>query len=136
MIIQGQIFQNQPWVQLKISGYHGSQDIWFRIDTGFDGELSLPVNLAIPLGLALVGESQYSVAGGGTSMPFKFVASIQWGSKSKLASIDVDRGATPLLGMNMLRDYVLIADFKKNTLMISEPEIAPVPPETTSGAQT
>lgn len=122
MNIQGIIHQNQLWVQLKVSGYHNSKDIWFRIDTGFDGELSLPVNLAIPLGLALVGESSYNIAGGGVSSPFRFVASIQWGSKSKLASIDVDRGQTPLLGMNLLVDYLLLVDFKQKTLLIREPE--------------
>lgn len=120
MNIQGIIHDNKLWVPIKISGYHGSKDIWFRIDTGFDGELSLPVQLAIPLGLALVGESEYSIAGGGKYTPFKFVASIQWGSLNKLASIDVDKGETPLLGMSLLIDHTLFVDFKKRILVIQE----------------
>ena len=120
MTITGIIHENTLWVGVKLSGHFGSKEIFFRIDTGFDGELSLPVNLAIPLGLPLIGESEYNIAGGGKTAPFKFIASMQWGSQTKLVSVDVDRGSIPLLGMRLLTDYTLFADFKKKTLIISE----------------
>ncbi len=122
MIINGIVDNDQLWVKIKVSGYHGSKDIFFRIDTGFDGELSIPIQLAVPLGLALVGESEYGIAGGGKSNPLKFVASIQWGSQTKLVSADVDRTSIPLLGMKLLHDYILLADFKKKELIIKEAE--------------
>lgn len=121
MIINGIIDENDKlWVRIKVSGYHGSKYIFFRIDTGFDGELSIPIPLAVPLGLALVGESEYGVAGGGTSNPLKFVASIDWGSQTKLVSADVDKTPIPLLGMKLLHGYTLLADFRNKKLMIEE----------------
>lgn len=121
MIINGFVDdENKLWVKITITGYHTSQEIAFRVDTGFDGELSLPISKAVPLGLPLVGESEYSVAGGAKNNPLKFSASIQWGSKNKLVSVDVDRTRTPLLGMGLLVDYVLVADFRKKTLKITE----------------
>jgi len=123
MIIKGIIDgQNRLWVKIRVAGYHGGREIKFRVDTAFDGELSLPVSLAVPLGLALVGESEYGIAGGGTHKPLKFTASIQWGSKNKLATADVDQGTTPLIGMGLLNGYVLLADFDKKELVIKEPE--------------
>jgi predicted aspartyl protease len=126
MIIAGIITDtDQLWVSIKVSGYHRSKDIFFRIDTGFDGELSIPISLAVPLGLPLVGESEYSVAGGGTTKPMKFIASIQWGSQNKLVSTDVDNTSTPLLGMKLLHNYTLLADFSKKSLIIKESEEKP-----------
>jgi predicted aspartyl protease len=123
MIIKGIIDeQNRLWVKIKVAGYHGGRDIFFRIDTAFDGELSIPVSLAVPLGLPLVGESEYSIGGGGISRPFKFIVSIQWGSQNRLATADVDQTKAPLLGMGLLNGYILLADFKNKTLIIKEPE--------------
>lgn len=121
MIIRGIVDDDDELlVKIRVSGYHGSKDIWFRIDTAFDGELSIPISLAVPLGLALVGESEYEIAGGAKSNPLKFVASIQWGSQTKLVSADVDKTVTPLLGMKLLHNYVLHADFKNKKLTIEE----------------
>jgi predicted aspartyl protease len=130
MIINGTVDnENRLWVTIKVTGYHGGHEIPFRIDTGFDGELSLPISKAVPLGLPLVGESEYSVAGGATNNPLKFSASIQWGSKNKLVSVDVDRTRTPLLGMGLLIDYILVADFKKKTLKITEAKVDNLKPK-------
>ncbi|MGB2762434.1 MAG: hypothetical protein WBC21_02735 [Minisyncoccales bacterium] len=131
MIIKGTIDeQNRLWVKIRVAGYHGGRDIFFRVDTAFDGELSVPVSLAVPLGLALVGESEYSIGGGGTSRPFKFIASIQWGSQSRLATVDVDQTKSSLLGMGLLNGYILLADFKNKTLIIKEPEAEKTTDET------
>lgn len=124
MIINGIVDEhNGLWVKLKVSGYHSEKDIYFRIDTGFDGELSIPISFAVPLGLPLVGESSYNVAGGGQSNPLKFIASVQWGTKTKLVSADVDKTTIPLLGLGLIKDYVLTIDLKNRTLLIKEPEV-------------
>lgn len=130
MIIHGIVDdKNRLWVNVEVTGYHTTSPILFRIDTGFDGELSIPISKAVPLGLPLVGESAYQVAGGGVSNPLKFSASIQWGSQKKLVSVDVDKTLTPLLGMGLLIDYILVADFKKKTLKITEANMAKVKPK-------
>ena len=130
MIIHGIVDdKNRLWVKIEVTGYHGNKPIIFRIDTGFDGELSIPSSQAVPLGLPLVGESSYSVAGGGVVNTLKFSASIQWGSQKKLVSVDVDKTPTALLGMGLLIDYALVADFKKKTLKITEANIAKVKPK-------
>jgi len=110
------------WVKVRVSGYHASKEIWFRVDTAFDGELCIPVSMAVPLGLALVGESEYGISGGGINRPLKFTASIQWGTKNRLATIDVDQTSTPLIGLGLLNGYILLADFDKKKLIIKEQE--------------
>jgi len=123
MVISGIIDKhNRLWVRVRVAGYHASKEIWFRIDTAFDGELSIPVSLAVPLGLALVGESEYGISGGGVNRPLKFTASIQWGTKNRLSTVDVDQTAQPLLGLGLLNGYILLADFDKKTLVIKEAE--------------
>ena len=123
MVIGGIIDErNRLWVKVMVAGYHASKEIRFRVDTAFDGELSIPVSLAVPLGLALVGESEYGIGGGGTNRPLKFTASIQWGTKNRLTTVDVDQTPTPLMGLGLLNRYILLADFDKKTLIIKEPE--------------
>lgn len=124
MLINGIIDEhNCLWVKIEVAGYHASKGIWFRVDTGFDGELCIPVSLAVPLGLALVGQSEYGISGGGVNRPLKFTASIQWGTKNRLTTVDVDQTSTPLIGLGLLNKYRLLADFDKKTFVIEEPEL-------------
>lgn len=140
MVLTGRIDEKeQLWVLIKVAGQHNQQDVEALIDTGFTGELLLPVSVAVPLGLKLVGVGSAVMADGSISRQMLFDASISWGTKTRLVTASVVETDTTLIGGGLLKGYVLLADFEKKECFlkepgVDEPEIAPnkTPPKTGS----
>ncbi len=91
------------------------------VDTGFTGELQLPLKLAVPLGLRLDGVGTFELADGSKSRQMLFSALISWGTRTKPVTVSVADSDTALLGGGLLHGYLLLADFEKKMLMIKEP---------------
>lgn len=133
MVLTGHIDErNQLWVSITVGGLHSKQTINALIDTGFNGELLLPLQVAIPLGLQLAGAAPYRLADGSISQQMLFSASIDWGTKRKTAIVNVVNSDTPLIGGGLLHGYVLLVDFDKKQLTIKEPGVdePSIPPAT------
>jgi len=132
MVLTGHIDErNQLWVTITVGGLHSKQTIKALIDTGFNGELLLPLQVAIPLGLQLAGAAPYRLADGSISQQMLFSAFIDWGTQRRTATVNVVHSDTPLIGGGLLHGYVLLADFDKKQLMIKEPgaDESPVSPK-------
>lgn len=123
MILHGSIDdKNQLWVPIIVAGEHGQQKISALLDTGFTGELQLPLQIAVPLGLKLVGVASYKLADGSVSKQMLFSASINWGTKTRLVTASVVMDAEDvLMGVSVLHGYALLVDFKQKQLVIKEP---------------
>lgn len=122
MILSGHIDdRNQLWVSITVAGQHNQQTIQVLVDTGFTGELQLPLNVAVPLGLRLDGVGMFELADGSRSRQMLFSASISWGTTTRLVTISVTDSDTALLGGGLLHGYVLLVDFEKKQLIIKEP---------------
>jgi len=52
-MIEGSVRDNFPRLSLNLPGLRGSQSVEFLVDTGFDGELSLPSALLAGLNVVL-----------------------------------------------------------------------------------
>ncbi|MDO8452000.1 MAG: hypothetical protein Q7S76_03980 [bacterium] len=133
MILTGRIDEkNQLWVSMTVGGLHSKQIIEALIDTGFNGELLLPLQIAIPLGLQLAGAASYRLADGSISQQMLFTANIGWGTTNRPTTVSVVNSGTALIGGGLLHGYVLLVDFKKRQLTIKEPGIdePSVPPST------
>jgi clan AA aspartic protease len=132
MIINGRIDEkNQLWIDVTVEGLSNKQDIPVLIDTGFTGELQLPLSIAVPLGLRLdaVGKSEY--ADGRVSGEMFFSGAISWGTTKRDVTIIVSDSDTALLGGGLLHGYLMVVDFEKKQLIIKEPGFdEPQPPET------
>jgi len=124
MILVGRIDEkNQLWVLITVGGLHSKQTIEALIDTGFNGELLLPLQIAIPLGLQLAGAAPYSLADGSISQQMLFTANIDWGTKKRTATVNVVNSDIALIGGGLLHGYILLVDFQKKQLVINEPGI-------------
>jgi predicted aspartyl protease len=54
MILSGRIDEkNQLWLKITVAGKNDQRVIDVLLDTGFTGDLQLPISLAVPLGLNL-----------------------------------------------------------------------------------
>ena len=124
MYIAGSIDQkNQLWVELTIYGGNGEKTIKALLDTGFTGELLLPLKIAVPLSLKLAGASDCQLADGSISNQTVFYAKVKWGTSEKDVTVNVVDVEHPLIGGGLLHGYTLIADFEKRMLIIKEPRV-------------
>ena len=122
MILLGQIDdRNQLWVPIKVVGLQKGQEILALLDTGFTGELLLPLQIAVPLGLQLAGVARCQLADGNFSRQMLFSASITWGTQTRSITVNVVDVEHALIGGGLLHGYVLTVDFQKKQLIIKEP---------------
>lgn len=122
MILNGNIDdKNQLWVEIIVAGQHNQQKILALVDTGFTGELQLPLKAAVPLGLRLDGVGTFELADGRLTQQMLFSASIFWGTTTRLATVSVSDSDTALLGGGLLHGYMLLVDFEKRQFIIKEP---------------
>ena len=122
MILQGHIDdRNQLWVPITVAGLQGQENISALIDTGFTGELLLPLKIAVPLGLKLAGIAPYQLADGSISKQMLFSAAITWGTQTRAITVNVIDVEHALIGGGLLHGYVLTVDFQQKQLFIKEP---------------
>lgn len=122
MYLQGSIdSRNLLWVPITVLGEQGQQNISALLDTGFTGELLLPVQIAIPLGLKLAGVGSVQLADGSINQQMLFSASIKWGTRNRPVTVNVVMGGDALIGGGLLHGYILLVDFQKKELIIKEP---------------
>lgn len=122
MLLDGRIDDsNQLWVTLTVAGEHSQSQIEALLDTGFTGEIQLPLQIAVPLGLKLAGVAPFRLADGELKHFMLFSASIHWGTKLRTVTATVVDTDTPLIGGGLLHGYVLVVDFDKRQLTIKEP---------------
>jgi len=97
-------------VQIEVHGPIGtSTSIDGTIDTGFDGELTLPPFVVSELELAFAGGALATLADGTTASLDLFVAAVEWhGARRQVLVVQTDGGA--LLGMTMLDGSRLVVD--------------------------
>ncbi len=97
----------QALIRLTIRGTGGgTQEIEALIDTGYNGELTLPPTVIAVLGLVWRRRGRALLADGSTSIFDTYEGIVAWDGTSR--PIDVDAADTePLVGMALLSGYEL-----------------------------
>lgn len=124
MILSGEINEkNQLWIPITVNGQQGqATSVLALVDTGFTGELQLPITIAIPLGLRLDAVGTFEFADGRTAKKMLFSATITLGTTTRPVTVSVVDSNTPLLGTGLLHGCVLNIDFAKKMFTIQEPD--------------
>lgn len=84
-------------------------DIEFVIDTGFDGDLTLPASVVATFGLTFVHQRPHRLANGTVVVEPVHHAVVIWDGKLRIVRVIASGGASHLLGMGLLRDFFLRA---------------------------
>ena len=82
-----------------------------QVDTGFTGELTLPISAIDRLGLESSGFSTYRVGGGSLTPLNSYDATIRWGNGLKYVTVLASE-TQPLIGVGLLWDHHLSIDFQ------------------------
>ena len=111
--------KSQPVISVRITGPHGTLQVILTVDTGFDGDICLPVSTAVSLGLPLGGFNFIQLADGSVSKELYFYGQCQIGD---LPSKDVDVYITELedglIGAGMFQDMKLEIDYGQQTVSL------------------
>jgi clan AA aspartic protease len=94
------------WTRLTLSGPSGQQDVDARVDTGFNGFLSVPLGVLLALGLAPAGSSQISLADGSTVFLPTYYVTIDWDGRQRTVQADGTSDLC-LVGMSLMEGHDL-----------------------------
>ena len=108
--------RNHPKIKLAVGGAKQSNLLEAILDTGFDGYLSLPINIAVTLGIELTAVVAVEYADGRTSQELVFSVRVDFDGKEKIVPATLTAGAEALAGTALLADYELKLNFPKQKI--------------------
>jgi clan AA aspartic protease len=106
----------QPRVRITVAGTHDEIAVDAVIDTGFDGDLCLPTQIAIELGLELRDVMSVELADGTIKQELLFAGVVRLGRQRRTVNILLTESDDALLGVNLLSYLEL--DFVNRTVRL------------------
>jgi len=110
--------QLQPKVKLKTKGMRKAVEIEAVVDTGFSGDLCLPLTVATQLGLELWGDQFAELADGSIKRDILFLGIVVWENKEKAVEISLTESEETLIGSGLLEKQRLTIDYADKVVMI------------------
>lgn len=97
-------------VSITVSGARTSACLEALVDTGFNGDLCLPLETAVVLGLELRGYHNVQYADGRVEEELRFRGEVQLLGHTQRANIMLTKSDEALLGMGLLKGHTLFID--------------------------
>lgn len=113
-----------PMTEVQVSGNKGNCTIKAIVDTGFEGFLCIPVDIAVALGLELSGETLFEFADGSQKKELTFKGFVNFLGKRRKVDISLTKGEA-LVGTELLAECRLLIDFPKNEVRLSRQGMGP-----------
>ena len=104
-----------PTITLSVSG----QNYTAVIDTGFNGDLELPVDLEDSLNPLFVGRVTSALAGGQTIDEDVYLVDFPFDNRMVQTEATFVKGSQILIGTHLLQDYHLQIDFAGKTVQLA-----------------
>ena len=103
-MLRGFFKNNCPYIRITVVGSLDSREIDVLVDTGFNGYLTLPEQIAKELGLESTGVIGSSTIADGSSSPYMdFRGKVLCNDKRVVTDIEVQPNCKILLGMSLLK---------------------------------
>ena len=110
--------KGEPVINIMVKGLRTRTEIEVIIDTGFNGYLCLPTEIAVQLGLELCAVEKYELADGTIKRANVFMGSIIWFNEEEKSNIILTDSGQALIGTSLLQDKRLKIDFMNNKVTI------------------
>ncbi len=112
--------RKHPKIRFMVSGVRKSQRVEAVIDTGFDGYLSLPISVAVSLGLELFGLEAVEYADGRTSNELVFLVQLEFDGKKRTVPATLTQSTQTLAGNSLFDNYSILFDFPRQKITIEK----------------
>lgn len=110
---------HQPRAAITVYGARGDLALDAVIDTGFDGDVCLPLSIAIELGLELYGAQHTQLADGSVKNELVFIGQAGFeGQLSQEVEILLTEAEEALIGVGFLSEWRLSIDFPRELIRI------------------
>ncbi len=110
---------HQPRVAIIVRGARRDVTLEAVIDTGFDGQLCVPVSLAVEIGLELYGAQQTQLADGSIKSDLVFLGQAGFvGQRTQEVEILLTESDDALLGVGFLMDWRLEIDLSQGLVQL------------------
>jgi clan AA aspartic protease len=110
----------KPLARIEVIGSRTSLHLSAIIDTGFDGDLSVPTDIAIALGLELRTKRKYTLADGSVHSELAFAGKVRFLGEDREIEILLTDLDVPLIGTALLEDCRLTVDFANETVELKK----------------
>lgn len=110
--------KKHPKIKLTVVGARKSSLLEAILDTGFDGYLSLPINIAVTLGIELIAIIPVEYADGRISQELVFSVKVELDGKVKIVHATLTAGAEALVGTALLAKYELLINFPQQKITL------------------
>src|SRR5439155_5458936 len=100
-----------PTATVEVIGSRQTLELTAIVDTGFDGDLCIPIRVAVQLGLELVGEEFVELADGKRSYELVFAGSARLFGETHEGRIMLTTSQDALIGTRLLNRYPLAIQF-------------------------
>ncbi len=108
-----------PRIRLQVSGRRDRVAVDALLDTGFDGDLCLPIAVAVPLGLELRYVAQSELADGSVvEDELVFAGDVDWDGEEVPAEIILTRSRNALVGTGLLQGCEVRLNFLTGQIAI------------------
>jgi len=112
--------RDHPKIKLAVGGAKQSILLEAILDTGFDGYLSLPINIAVTLGIELAAIIPVEYADGRRSQELVFSVEVDLDGKKETVPATLTAGAEALAGTALLAKYELRINFPHQKIILQK----------------
>jgi clan AA aspartic protease len=116
--MRGIIIDYSPYIEVTVIGNRGQVDIVGLLDTGFNDDLSLPMEIGVALGLELQDMVESELADGTVILELTYTAYVDWEGELKRVSVTLTRSDEALIGTGLLEDKSVNLDFRTEEVII------------------
>jgi predicted aspartyl protease len=109
-----------PWFPIEIMGSWASVSVEAAVDTCFEGDVCLPVDAAIQLGLELVSRQQVEYADGRVSTELVFAGQARFLGEVRPVRISLTEVEVTLIGTELMADCDLFVEFPTGRVVITK----------------
>ena len=115
----------RAYVEIEVSGLRASATVEAVVDTGFDGAVCLPLDIAVPLGLELAGTEWAEYADGRIERELWFRGTVQFLGETQTVRISLTESEEALAGMALLKGCTLFIDCDTGNVRIERKQDSP-----------
>lgn len=109
-----------PLAPVEVIGTRKTLAITAIVDTGFDGDLCLPIRIAVQLGLELVGEQIVELADGTRKRELAFDGSVRFFNDAQAVRIMLTSSEDAPIGTRLLNHYRAAIEFPGGRLKLRQ----------------
>ena|SRR6266446_5737209 len=119
-MVKGQFDSHrQPFLPIELAGLHGTITLQALVDTGFDGDLCVPLAMAMTIGLELKDADYVELADGSIRRELIFRGTVRVGDLlPKEGEIVLTDSEQPLVGAGLFEGLRLEIDYGALTVLL------------------